>query len=913
MAPEQFDGRADRRSDVWSLGVTLYELLALARPFPGPTREDYRRQVHAAEPASLRTVPPDLAAVCRKALFKNPAGRYQTAGEFAADLRHWLGHEPTAANPPWVWRRVAMWAYRQPGWASMLGVAVAAVIGVVGLMLEVQRYKADSAQAREEKTKKELELATAAAEKVRIEERQSRMSALQGGHLAPHTAGWRDRLWQLGSPRTSDDRDPDLRDRLGAILGGLDARRVPDFTEGPSSGLSFSPSGLRLLMVGYRDPSDPKKSQPTRVRDLVTGEVRHSAEEGLGPVGWRGTVPVLLVPPTDARPTLLIWDVDRNVRVEEFSFPDSLRPALSTDTFFWSAISRAFGLPIVAPGPTVIEFALSGDANHVAALVEDAKGSRTILVWKAGNPQPVTSISDVPEDGPGCVGTLALAHDGSLVALGTGDGRVSAWSLTGVAKRIERFKVGRSCITALAFARHRYMTEPDQLHPNGAAGWLLAAGDAGGQIVVWDLGRLDRITHTRDSHHEVFGLAFSPDAVTLYSTGRVDVRCWDVRSGRQLLLLKSDQNVIPALSISPTGNRLALGAIPAFGPPGGVQMFDLESGRGTQVLRGLIGEVVRTSITPDGKRLAALTLDWQVGVWDVATGELVTAVTAPLGLYADHDDIRLTDDGRFLVVAGGKEAHRWQVPARPGEPPRRTDEWKMNPAWTNRLAVTPDGKILLCRNETQAGADLERVKPATDPRCVRIYELRPGDTKREIARHDEHARRVYSIFAVPDGSCFIVDGLAKEGRTNNSIVAYSGQPNGKLWELPLPETVYDGTARLDSSGTVLRYTVGPMKAFLRTLPYRSGLDASVDVEEVLALERRYVFLPNSPEAPGLRVGTPGSTSPLVTLDPDTIVNTSEVRFTPDGRFLVWGDGTGTVSVCDLEAVRARLTSVGMGW
>src|SRR5262249_42274655 len=71
MAPEQFVGRPEPRSDVWALGVTLYELLTLHRPFPGPTPAEYHAQIQSVEPPpprSLANVPADLNAICLKAM-----------------------------------------------------------------------------------------------------------------------------------------------------------------------------------------------------------------------------------------------------------------------------------------------------------------------------------------------------------------------------------------------------------------------------------------------------------------------------------------------------------------------------------------------------------------------------------------------------------------------------------------------------------------------------------------------------------------------------------------------------------------------------------------------------------------------------------------------------------------------------
>src|SRR5439155_11206159 len=125
-----------------ALGATLYELVAQRRQCPGPTANDSAGQVRTTDPPPPRAlagqVPPDLDAICRTAMRRDPADRYPTAGAMAADLRRWLRHEPTAANPPWVGRRGAMWARRNPGWAGMTMVLFAAVVAVAALWVEIE-------------------------------------------------------------------------------------------------------------------------------------------------------------------------------------------------------------------------------------------------------------------------------------------------------------------------------------------------------------------------------------------------------------------------------------------------------------------------------------------------------------------------------------------------------------------------------------------------------------------------------------------------------------------------------------------------------------------------------------------------------------------------------------------------------
>ncbi|MCH8830294.1 MAG: serine/threonine protein kinase, partial [Planctomycetes bacterium] len=101
-APEQIEGEEDCRSDVYSLGVTLYELLALKPAFPERSRNKLAQQIMRGETTRLRKldprIPRDLETVIHKAIHRDPGALFQTAAEFAADLRRFLNREPIQAR-----------------------------------------------------------------------------------------------------------------------------------------------------------------------------------------------------------------------------------------------------------------------------------------------------------------------------------------------------------------------------------------------------------------------------------------------------------------------------------------------------------------------------------------------------------------------------------------------------------------------------------------------------------------------------------------------------------------------------------------------------------------------------------------------------------------------------------------------
>ena len=182
MAPERFEGRCDVRSEVYSLGLTLYEMLTLRPAFAERDRLALIDRVRHEEPPRPcqcdPKIPRDLETIVLKAMAKDPADRYATAAELAEDLRRFLADRPIRARrTPWrerAWR----WCRRNPAVASLTALAllllvtVAVVSTVAAVWLKGERDRV--ARARDNEA-----LARGAAEKAERERRLELVQALQ--------------------------------------------------------------------------------------------------------------------------------------------------------------------------------------------------------------------------------------------------------------------------------------------------------------------------------------------------------------------------------------------------------------------------------------------------------------------------------------------------------------------------------------------------------------------------------------------------------------------------------------------------------------------------------------------------------------------------------------------------------------
>jgi tetratricopeptide (TPR) repeat protein len=164
MSPEQARGKRgvlDERTDIYSLGITLYEFATLEPAFPAQDREELLRQITSVEPIQPRklnpSTPRELETIVLKAIAKTPEERYQSARELAEDLRRFLDDKPILAKRPSLLERMVKWVRRHKGLVRALGAGLliaAVTLAVSTVMVWKAKRRAEAAYISEAKARK---------------------------------------------------------------------------------------------------------------------------------------------------------------------------------------------------------------------------------------------------------------------------------------------------------------------------------------------------------------------------------------------------------------------------------------------------------------------------------------------------------------------------------------------------------------------------------------------------------------------------------------------------------------------------------------------------------------------------------------------------------------------------------------
>jgi WD40 repeat protein len=434
--------------------------------------------------------------------------------------------------------------------------------------------------------------------------------------------------------------------------------------------------------------------------------------------------------------------------------------------------------------------------------------------------------------------------------------------------------------------------------------WLLAAGNAGGVVSVWDL--RDRVPRgvMRGSQYEVLALAFSPDGATLASCGRFAVKLWDLATGRHLLDATGG-NYLVSLSFSPDGRRLAVGRMAAFGHAGGVDVWELGDGRGIRTFRGLVGKVEKLVVSPGGDRLAALGHDWQVAIWDRRDGRLLHLLDAPVGSFATGAALAFSPEGRRLAVSAGRAATLWDADAG-----TKLRSWELPEGLDGSLTYAGEGRLLLARVETKDGrvGPFAGSDPREHPRVAVVRDLL-GAGEAPLAVIADANRYVHSLLLTPDGETCVLQGIGGDAdRPRRIIRVYEARTGQPLWDVPTQRPADDlgGDMKLDPTGRFLTALLAPdAHPTLLDLATRQSLGLQPTPISALApgarrwLDALALFDRDRPEA-------------LVTFLADGGGGGAPL-FSPDGRFIYWCGPEGTIQVVDVSEVQGRLAGLGLGW